>query len=128
MEDEGKEECRACKGKGYHVRIVTLYTPCLECGGKGAVIWIDNVIRKTVPPTPYTLQDAIMKNISVLTAELRYEGAKIGLEVEVVPHRRQNPCSEIRLFTDEATSIDLECISKEIGFFPDEVMKKMKGG
>jgi len=127
MAEEGKEDCQACKGKGFCIRNVILYTPCLECGGKGTVLWIDNAVRKSKPPTPHILQDVIMRNISTLTSELRYEGSKMGLDIEVVPRRRPNPCSEIRFFMDEARSLDLDR-AEEIGFFPDEVMRKIKGG
>lgn len=120
MPVEGKEECVVCKGGRYRARIITLYEPCNKCGGRGEVIWIDNVVGGKSSLDDSALHEAVNKNISVLICELRHEGMRAGFEFEIVPRRMPNPCSEVRLFLDEAGRIETEHIAKSIGFFPDD--------
>ena len=74
--NNGKEMCRKCHGRGYHIRgSIYLKTICEYCRGRKDVDWIDYVSGNP-SPRPYDMnvkRELVAQNVQSLITEINLE-------------------------------------------------------
>ena len=85
----GGYECRQCQGSGISKdnQYIQLLDVCYKCGGSGQVDWVTNVVEsRSAPredPLQYSLQKAVISNVTVLKSRIMEEGMKVGMQITV---------------------------------------------
>ena len=87
--NNGKEMCRKCHGRGYHIRgSIYLKTICEYCKGRKDVDWIDYVSGNP-SPRPYDMnvkRELVAQNVQSLITEIKsilmQEGIYVCVTVE----------------------------------------------